>query len=149
MITPAVLLLAEQTSTAQACELLGKPRGSHYRDRQPVPIVPAQRIPRASPPNALTAAEQDEIITVLTSQRFCDKSVAQTWATLLDEGVYLASMSTMHRLLRLVGQAGDRREPTTDGALGAAMTREPNAPWPACETGPPLVGGWRVLHSST
>ena len=49
MIAPAVLLLAEQTSTAKACALLGKPRGSHYRDRQPVPLVPAQRAPRASP----------------------------------------------------------------------------------------------------
>ena len=32
MIGPAVLLLAEHTSTARACALLGKPRGSHYRD---------------------------------------------------------------------------------------------------------------------
>ena len=109
MIIPAVLLLAGQTTTAKACALLGKPRGSHYRDRRPVPLVPAQRMPRASPPNALTAAEQDQIIAVLTGPRFCDKSVAQTWATLLDEGVYLASRSTMHRLLRLIGQSGDRR----------------------------------------
>jgi putative transposase len=110
VITPAVLLLAEQTSTATACALLGKPRGSHYRDRRPVPLVPAQRAPRVAPPNALSSAEQDEIIKVLTGPRFCDKSVAQTWATLLDEGVYLASMSTMHRLLRLIGQSGDRRD---------------------------------------
>jgi len=40
---PAVLLLADQTSTARACALLGKPRGSHYRDRRPVPLVSAQR----------------------------------------------------------------------------------------------------------
>ena len=109
MITPALLLLAGQTCTARACALLGKPRGSHYRDRQPVPLVPAQRTPRPSPPNALSAAEQDELIAELTSPRFCDKSVAQTWATLLDEGIYLASQSTMHRLLRLIGTAGDRR----------------------------------------
>jgi putative transposase len=75
-----------------------------------VPLVPAQRTPRRSPPNALSPAEQDEIIKVLTSPRFCDKSVSQTWATLLDEGIYLASMSTLHRLLRLIGQAGDRRD---------------------------------------
>ncbi len=91
MITPAVLLLADPTSTARACALLGKPRGSHYRDRQPVPLVPAQRRPRPAPSNALSATEQDEVIAVLTGPRFCDKSVAQTWATLLDEGVYLAS----------------------------------------------------------
>jgi hypothetical protein len=116
VITPAVLLLAEQTTTAKACALLGTPRASHYRNRRPVPLVPAQRSPRASPPNALTVAEQDEIIAVLTGPRFCDKSVAQTWATLLDEGVYLASRSTMHRLLRLIGQSGDRRTQATHPA---------------------------------
>ncbi len=109
MITRAVLLLAEQTSTARACALLGKPRASHYRDRRPVPLVPTQRTRRSAPPNSLSVAEQDQILAVLTSERFCDKSVAQTWATLLDEGVYLASMSTMHRLLRLIGTSGDRR----------------------------------------
>ena len=115
MIGPAVLELAEQTSVAKACELLGKPRASHYRDQQPV-VVPAQRGPRPAPPNALTVAEQDAVVAALTSPRFCDKSVAQTWATLLDEGVYLASMSTMHRLLRLIGQAGDRRDQATHPA---------------------------------
>ena len=116
MISEAVLLLAGLTSTATACALLGKPRASHYRDRRPVPVLPAQRAPRASPPNALTPAEQDHIISVLTSERFCDKSVAQSWATLLDEGVYLASMSTMHRLLRLIGTAGERRDQATHPA---------------------------------
>lgn len=91
-------------AVSKACELLGKPRASHYRDL--TPTVPAQRGPRAAPSNALSTAEQDAVIAALTSPRFCDKSVAQTWATLLDEGVYLASMSTMHRLLRLIGQAG-------------------------------------------
>ena len=131
MITPAVLLLADQTSTATACALLGKPRASHYRDRQPVPLVPAQRTPRPAPPNALTVAEQDRIIQVLTSERFCDKSVAQTWATLLDEGVYLASMSTMHRLLRLTGTSGDRRNQATHPARARPelMATKPGDVW--------------------
>ncbi len=50
---------------------------------------------------------------MLTAPRFRDKSVAQTWATLLDEGVYLASRSTMHRVLRAAGQAGERRRQAT------------------------------------
>ncbi len=131
MITPAVLLLAGLTSTAVACALLGKPRASHYRDRKPVPLVPAQRAPRAAPPNALTVAEQDAVITVLTSPRFCDKSVAQTWATLLDEGVYLASMSTMHRLLRLIGQSGDRRDQAAHPARARPelMATKPGQVW--------------------
>ena len=36
-------------------------------------------------------------------------SVGQCWATLLDEGVYLCSMSTMHRLLRRHGLTGGER----------------------------------------
>ena len=131
MITAAVLLLAEQTSTAKACALLGKARASHYRDRRPVVLVPAQRTPRASPPNALSPEEQDQIIAVLTSPRFCDKSVAQTWATLLDEGVYLASMSTMHRLLHRSGQSGDRRDQAAHPARARPelMATNPGQVW--------------------
>jgi putative transposase len=96
-----------------------------------VPVIPAQRAPRASPPNALTVAEQDRIIAVLTGPRFCDKSVAQTWATLLDEGVYLASRSTMHRLLRLIGQSGDRRNQATHPprARPELMATKPGEVW--------------------
>jgi len=131
VISPAVTELAAVTSIAKACALLGKPRASHYRAQQPPPPVPAQRQPRASPANALTVAEQDAVITVLTSPRFCDKSVAQTWATLLDEGVYLASMSTMHRLLRLIGQSGDRRDQATHPAKSKPelMATRPGQVW--------------------
>ena len=131
MISEAVLLLAGLTSTATACALLGKPRASHYRDRSPVPVVPAQRQPRSAPSNALTPAEQDAVIAALTSPRFCDKSVAQTWATLLDEGIYLASMSTMHRLLRLIGQSGDRRAQATHPAKSKPelMATKPGQVW--------------------
>ena len=52
----------------------------------------------------------------LNSRRFVDKSVGQCWATLLDEGTYLCSMSTMHRLLRRAGQAGERRRQATHPA---------------------------------
>ena len=107
MIAPAVTELAVVTSTARACTLLGRPRASHYRSQQPV--VPRQRTPRPTPPNALSDAEREEILQVLNSPRFADKSVAQTWATLLDEGVYLASRSSMHRVLRAAGQSRERR----------------------------------------
>ena len=72
---------------------------------------------------------------MLTSPRFCDKSVAQSWATLLDEGVYLASMSTMHRLLRLIGQAGDRRN---------QASHPPRARLELMATGPGQVWSWDI-----
>ncbi len=107
MINPLIDELAEQTSVKRACELLGRPRGSHYRAKQPRPVC--KPAPRPTPPNALTTDERQQVLAVLTGDRFADKSVAQTWATLLDEGTYLCSMSTMHRILREHDLAGERR----------------------------------------
>jgi putative transposase len=42
-----------------------------------------------------------------------DKSPAQVWATLLDEGSYLCSESTMYRLLREAGGVRERRRQAT------------------------------------
>jgi putative transposase len=111
VIAPAVVELAEHTSTSRACELLGWSRATHYRGQRPVGSRPARR--RPAPPNALSAAESARVLAELNSTRFADKSVGQCWATLLDEGTYLCSMSTMHRLLRRAGQAGDRRRQAT------------------------------------
>ncbi len=46
---------------------------------------------------------------MLNSERFCDKAPAEVWATLLDEGSYLASVSTMYRVLRERSQVRERR----------------------------------------
>src|SRR5690606_33662196 len=83
-------------------------RAGHYRSLRP-PVSAVQRAPRPAPCNALTEAVRAHVLAVLTSDRFVDKSVAQTWATLLDEGTYLCSMSTMHRILRANSAAGERR----------------------------------------
>ena len=45
----------------------------------------------------LTAAE---ILAELHSDRFVNTAPAEVWATLLDEGHYLGSVSTFYRLLR-------------------------------------------------
>jgi putative transposase len=109
VINPAVPGLAEQVGTVRACALLGRSRAGHYRAqaRAARPVGPAR--PRPAPVNALSAAEQEQVLAVLTSDRFVDKSVAQVWATLLDEGTYLCSQSTMHRILRANHAAGERR----------------------------------------
>jgi putative transposase len=116
VINPAVDEIAEHVGVKRACEVLGRPRGSHYRAKQPRFHGPAPKPSRPSPPNALRQTERAQVLAVLTSERFCDKSVAQTWATLLDEGTYLCSMSTMHRLLRTHGAAGERRRQATHPA---------------------------------
>jgi hypothetical protein len=58
---------------------------------------------------------------VLHQRRFWDLPPAQVWARLLDEGTYLASISTMYRLLRAHGESRDRRGcPEFRGTLVAA-----------------------------
>jgi putative transposase len=60
-------------------------------------------------PRALSAEEKAEALAVLNSPRFADTSPAHVWATLLDEGVYLASPRTLYRILAARGQTGERR----------------------------------------
>lgn len=112
MINPAVAELAALTDVTTACRLLGRSKASHYRAieraRRPA-VLAGERPARPTPPNALSAGEKQQVLNVLLSDRFVDKAVAQVWATLLDEGVYLCSQSTMHRILREHSAAGERR----------------------------------------
>jgi len=57
--------------------------------------------------------ERQELLDVLHSQRFVDQAPAEVYATLLDEGVYLASISTMYRVLRAEGVVVERRRQAT------------------------------------
>jgi putative transposase len=114
VIEPAFAELAPLVHTKRACVLLGKPRATHYRRRRPRPYPPAR--PRPSPPNALSPTERQQVLDVLHEPRFCDLPPAQVWARLLDHGVYLASISTMYRLLRAHGESRDRRRQRTHPA---------------------------------
>lgn len=129
MISSAVEELAEHVGIARACALLGRSRAGHYRAQRPVVIGPAR--PQAAAVNALTAAERAHVLAVLTSDRFIDKSVAQVWATLLDEGTYLCSQSSMHRILRANGAAGERRSQATHPprAIPELVATRPGQVW--------------------
>jgi putative transposase len=94
--------------TAAGCRGSGKSRASHYRRLAPPILGPA--LPRSSPANALSPAETAELLGVLRSARFCDLAPAQIWAMLLDEGRYLASISTMYRVLRSCDESRERRD---------------------------------------
>jgi putative transposase len=90
--------------------LLGKSRATLHRQRKPEPAQDRKERARlALHPAALTPAERDAVLAVLNSDRFADKSPAQVWAILLDEGIYLASVSSMYRVLRAADQVRERR----------------------------------------
>jgi len=65
---------------------------------------------RPKPQRSLSEAEQQQVLASLNSERFMDCSVAEVYATLLDEGTYLCSMRTMYRLLATDGETQDRRQ---------------------------------------
>ena len=67
-------------------------------------------------PRALAAAERQAIPDALHSERFANVAPAEAWATLLDEGVYLGSVSTFYRVLRQAGESRERRRQATHPA---------------------------------
>ena len=95
------------TGVKKACDLTGQSRATVYRRRNGT--RPGCRERRPAPPNALTSGERDALVAVLDGPRFRDKAPRQVWALLIDEGIYLASVSTMYRLLREAGQVRERR----------------------------------------
>ena len=119
----------EQVSgTRAACGAVGRSRATYYRSRlAPVLGPPA---PRPTPPNALDPAEQDAVLGVLRG-RFVDAAPAQAWATLFDEGTYLASESTMYRLLRASGEVHERRRQATHPprTIPELVAEHPNQVW--------------------
>ena len=67
----------------------------------------------------------------LRSERFVDSSPAQVWATLLDEGRYLASERTMYRLLAARGEVSERRDQLAYPAYERPelLAERPNEVW--------------------
>ena len=107
MIGACVAELEPLIGTGPACRAAGKSKATHYRRNQPPRLGPPP--PRPTPPNALADDEVDALMATLRSERFRDLAPAQVWAMLLDEDVYLASISTMYRLLRAHGELRERR----------------------------------------
>lgn len=121
--------LVEATSTKKACALLGASRATLYRRRRPPIMGPPA--PRPVPVNKLSEAERQQILTLLRSEEYCDLAPAQVWARLLDDGIYLCSISTMYRLLRAAGESRERRRQRTHPARKKPelIARRPNAVW--------------------
>lgn len=96
-------------SVRAACRAAGRPQANHYRRHRqtPAPARPARQ--RRTQPRALAPCERDSVRALLNSPDFVDKAPATVYHELLDEGVYVASVSTMYRVLREHGEVGERR----------------------------------------
>jgi putative transposase len=130
MICQTVEELTPIIGTRPACRALGASPATIYRRRRPSEPRPLR--PRPTPARALSAAEREAVLAELHSDRFVDSSPAQVWASLLDEGRYLASERTMYRLL--AGRHGgvrDRRDQLTHPgyAKPELLAQRPNELW--------------------
>ena len=123
------------TGVKKACELTGKSRATVYRRRNGTRSGCRERRPAAA--SALSAAGRGELPAVLDGPRFRDKAPRRVWALLIDEGVCLASVSAMYRLLREAGQVRERR---AQAAHPARTKPELMA------TGPDEVWSWDITR---
>jgi putative transposase len=130
MICDTVQELSPIVGTRPACRALGAAPATVYRRRRPPELRP--RRPRPTSARALTEDERAQVLGVLHSERFVDSSPAQVWATLLDEGTYLASERTMYRLLAAKhGGVRERRDQLTHPAYTRPelLAERPNELW--------------------
>ena len=108
MIAAGVDELAPVIGTRDACAAMALPRASHYRRRQGRRHGPPK--PRLAPPRALSDPERAAVLAELHADRFADTAPAAVYATLLDEGTYLASQRTMYRILAANAEVRERRD---------------------------------------
>jgi putative transposase len=113
----------------KACELLGRVRSTFYRRRQP--RIANESFIRPSPPNALSEPERVAVLALLNEPEHCDLAIDQVYARTLDEGIYLCSPATMHRLLAKNGSSSDRRAQRTHPARKRPelLAARPNEIW--------------------
>jgi putative transposase len=111
--------LASLIGRKGACEAVGLARASWYRrhPKSPTPAKPAAVTQARRQPRQLSDDERDELWAVMHEDRFVDLAPAEIYATLLDEGRYMASISTMYRELhRRHGGVPERRRQATHPA---------------------------------
>lgn len=111
-------------------------RASWYRHVNP-PVPAADPVAQKDrfQPAALTNGERAQIRGYLADERWADLSVSQTVYRLLDDGVYIASLSTWHRIAREHELSGDRRR----------LATHPSRAIPElCADGPGQVWSWDI-----
>ena len=131
MIDDAITELQPLVGVREACTAAGRPQATHYRRHRqsPAPVRPPRE--RKPQPRALSVAERVEVRSVLNSAEHVDKAPAAVYHELLDQGVYLASVATMYRILREHDEVHERRRQAVHPARvkPELVATKPNACW--------------------
>lgn len=116
MIEDAISELTPIIGTTKALEAVGSDRASWYRAHRHSPAPPRSERVATPQPRALSDVERKEIKATLESDEFVDEAPATVYAKLLDQGTYLASVSTMYRVLHEYDEVRERRRQATHPA---------------------------------
>ena len=131
MIDDAITELTPLVGVRQACRATGRAQATHYRRhrKSPAPVRPPRQ-PRPQP-RALSTAERAQVRAVLNSEAHVDKAPAAVYHELLDDGIYLASVSTMYRILRDHDEVHERRRQAVHPARvkPELVAANPNQVW--------------------
>ena len=146
-----VNLLSSGVGVARACRVMNVDRAAVYRERAAARHLHAPqraRLPRCRSPLALSDVEKHRVLDTLNSERFADCSPRQTYATLLDEGVYMSSVRTMYRLLAGCDQVRERRNQLVHPvyAKPELLAVQPNEVWSWDITKLRGPGKWTYFH---
>jgi putative transposase len=137
-----------------ACELAGIDVRTLQRWRAGDGLVRGDRRPSAArpkPANALSEAERERLAEVANEPRFAEVPPARIVPMLADEGIYLASESSFHRVLRDKGQAGHRGRAKPPQPKRLPTTHVAQAPgqvwcWDMTYLPAAVVGRWYHLY---
>ncbi len=97
---------ADELTVVDACEAVDFARANYYRKKSTKEKATTKRRSH----RRLSEVECERVVEVLISDGYCDKSVRQAWAELIDAGVYYCSVRTMYRILARKAAVRERRD---------------------------------------
>ncbi|MCX7119928.1 MAG: IS3 family transposase [Legionellales bacterium] len=113
------------------CSALHIPRATYYRYLDATKIGVQRELSRKIPVNSLNSDEKKEILDLLHSENFIDKTPYDLYYGLIDEGKYYCSPRTMYRILGEQSEAKDRRIQRNhrDAIKPELIATRPNEVW--------------------
>jgi len=131
MINEAIDELIPLVGRTKALLAVGVSRATWYRHHRQSPEPPRPERIATPQPRALSVIERKEIKRLLESDEFVDEAPATVYAKLLDQGIYLGSVSTMYRILHEHGEVRERRRQATHPAKKKPelIATKPNEIW--------------------
>jgi len=112
---------------SELCEVLGIAKSTYYRRSSSKPESSNMKKPS---PRKLSREEENKILSIVNSERFCDMAPGEIFYRLLDEGLYYCSERTIYRILERNQQNIQRRQKAAGNySRPELLATKPNQLW--------------------